>query len=140
MGWNRETLRLVLIGALGAVVATYAIRGIDWLAVRLPASVSTLVAACEWLAAWAWHTLQPGSFLLAVGLATLWSIRAPGRNVRPAAWEISKSIIGWAARILSRRHRDRWRSEWLGELEQLRDRPVASLLYAAGVARSSVRM
>lgn len=140
MGRNRETLRLLLIGALGAVLATYATRGIDWLAPRFPTLISALVAACEWLAIRGWDVLLHLPMPLTAGLTVLSMIFAAERKPRLSAWEVSRATIARTALRLPGRHRDRWREEWLGELELFRDRPVSGLLFAAGVVRSSSRL
>lgn len=115
MGRHGETLRLVLIAALGAIAATFAVRGIDWLAARFPVVVTRVVAATEWLA-------------------------ASRQRVGSAVWALSRRIVSWAVRRLPDRYRDRWRDEWMADLQQLRESPTSSLIFAAHVARSSSRV
>lgn len=140
MGKHRETLRLILIAALGAIAATFAVRGIDWLAAKLPVIVSSVVAATEWLAVHGWHLVRESSIRQATFVMVLCSAAAFRQRVGSAAWALSTRIVAWAARRLPHRYRDRWRDEWMADLQQLSERPASSLIFAARVARSSSRL
>lgn len=62
------------------------------------------------------------------------------QRVRSAVWALSTRIVARAARRLPHGYRDRWRDEWMADLQQLREKPASSLIFAAGVARSSSRL
>src|SRR4051812_11240801 len=137
---KREMLRWVFIGAVGAIVATYAVRGIDWLGAQLPALVLVLAPLIESFSSWFWNLLRQ---LLPVAgiLIVLISATAIRPQSGPGIQGVSRRFIKWAARRLPQGWRDRWRDEWLAELDAIgTDRPISGLLYSIAVARSSGRV
>lgn len=140
MGRHQEALRLILIAALGAIAATFAIRGIDWLTARFPVVVTRVIAVTEWLAAYGWHLVRETPISQVILLVVLCSAVAFRQRVGSAVWALSTRIVAWAAQRLPHRYRDRWKDEWMADLQQLRERPASSLIFAARVARSSSRL
>lgn len=137
---KREMLRWIFVGAAGAIVAGYATRGIDWLDAQLPILVAALAAVIEWFAARSWDLLHR-SLPVAGGLTVLFLVIAIRQRVDVAIRRLSRRVIEWAARSLPRRLRDRWRDEWLAELDAISAaRPISGFGYAVGVARSSRRV
>lgn len=137
---KREMRRLVLVGATGAIVATYASRGIDWLITQLPALGAVLSTIIEWSTVRSWNLLHQSP--LEVGsIAALFLLMAIGPRLGSAVRPLSRRVIARAARRLPKKLRDRWREEWLGELRAISDaRPISGLVYAVSVAQSSGRV
>jgi hypothetical protein len=132
---RRETLRWIAITAIGTIIATYAVRGIDWLVTRdLAAEFAALVGPLWQLLHQRIGPLSP----LAIGIATI-VVLAPSR-LGWVARRLSRLIILVAVWLLPRRVRERWREELLGELTMLEDRPLAGLLFAARIAVISPRI
>lgn len=139
---KREMLRWVVIGAFSAIVATYAVRGIDWLGAQLPALLLALAPLIESISSWLWNLLHQ-QLLPVVGIliVLLWAT-AIRQHSGSGIQGVSRRVIEWATRRLPHgRQRDRWRDEWLSDLDVIgTDRPISGLLYSIAVAKASGRV
>lgn len=138
---KREMLRWVVIGVVAAIVATYAVRGIDWLGAQLPALLLALAPLIESISSWLWNPLRQLLPVAGILMVLLWAT-AIRQHSGSGIQGVSRRVIEWAARRLPQGwQRNRWRDEWLGDLDVIgTDRPISGLLYSIAVARASGRV
>ncbi len=138
-------LTLFFVTVVGGVVVAYLVRGIDEVAMHLPAWLDALAVAVGWLVAQLSALAEDGARSLGhptfqafgglVGGALL--LKA---DLRLSLSSLSRRIVRWAARRVPGRHRDRYEEEWLAELEMVgEDRPLTALWLSLGIAGVAVR-
>jgi hypothetical protein len=125
MAWLRKHRVAVAIGLATSVVATYLVRGLDWL---LPRLLAVLLAAPEW------------AYVFVVVVLTILFSGFAAATLAVFIHRVSRQLIVWASARLPHYARKRYRDEWLAELEVLRDRPLSEFLFATHVWMGSSRV
>jgi len=125
MAWFRKYRVVIAIGLATSVVATYLVRGLDWM---LPRLVGILIAAPEWL------------YLFVVVVSAVCFSAFATATLAMFIRRVSRQLIVWASARLPRYLRRRYRDEWIAEIELFWDRPFGGLVFATRIWAASISM
>ncbi|HEX5851562.1 MAG TPA: hypothetical protein VFY36_00570 [Solirubrobacteraceae bacterium] len=115
MAWFHKHRVAIAIGLATSVVATYLVRGLEWVIPRL---LAVLVAAPQWL-----------YLFVAAVVAVSFSAFATA-TLAAFVERFSRQLIVWASDRLPRNLRSLFRNQWLAQLDHLYDRPFVGLVFA----------